>query len=202
MHPIAFLQLFHPGLLAQFGIPRFPVYGVMTLWTLIFVFIVVVFIAILGLFVFRMVRGMSEWSENNQEPVLTVPARVVTKRTAVSVYSTGQAGNNAFSTGSSTQYFATFEFPSGDRKEFGLTASQYGLLAENDTGQLSLQGMRYKGFKRTAATPAAGGTPVAEDREPPATAERFCPHCGAPVSADFGFCPRCGKPQPITTPPS
>ena len=48
----------------------------------------------------------------------------------------------------STSYYVTFQFESGDRSEFSLSGSQYGMLAENDTGMLTFQGTRYLGFER------------------------------------------------------
>jgi len=195
MHPLAF----HPGPLAQLGLPGPPFSGLMILF---FVLFAVVFIFIVGSVVVRAFMGLSEWSNNNQEPVLTANARVVAKRTAVSVYSNGQAGDNNFSRGSSTHYFATFEFSSGDRKQFSLSASQYGLLAEDDTGELSFQGTRYKGFNRNLAAPLFGGATTTAAPEPPANAAGFCPYCGVPVRAGFRFCPQCGQPQPETAAPS
>ena len=47
-----------------------------------------------------------------------------------------------------THYYATFEVESGDRMEFELRGSEYGLLAEGDLGKLTFQGTRYLGFER------------------------------------------------------
>ena len=159
------------------------------------VFFVIIFVVIIGTILVRVIGGVSQWSENNQQPVLTVPARVVTKRTALSVYSNVQGANEGFQTSSSTSYFATFEFSTNDRKEFKLTASQYGLLAENDVGQLTFQGTRYQGFVREETGPAAGEAPAVATA-PSLGGAGFCPYCGAPVRADFKFCPHCSKPQP------
>ncbi|WP_338030915.1 DUF2500 domain-containing protein [Fervidibacillus halotolerans] len=49
---------------------------------------------------------------------------------------------------SSTSYFVTFEFESGDRKEFKLSGKDYGMLAEGDFGMLTFKGTRYLGFER------------------------------------------------------
>ena len=38
-----------------------------------------------------------------------------------------------------------------ERKEFGMSGREYGLLAEGDPGMLTFQGTRYKGFTRSAA---------------------------------------------------
>ena len=51
-------------------------------------------------------------------------------------------------TTSSTQYFVTFQVESGDRIEFRISGTEYGLLADNDSGTLSFQGTRYLSFRR------------------------------------------------------
>ena len=48
----------------------------------------------------------------------------------------------------STAYFVTFEVESGDRMELAVTGEEYGLLIEGDTGRLTFQGTRVKGFDR------------------------------------------------------
>jgi Protein of unknown function (DUF2500) len=52
--------------------------------------------------------------------------------------------------GARTAYFATFETPTGDRCELALPAHEFGLIADGDTGQLTYQGTRFKGFARTS----------------------------------------------------
>lgn len=86
-------------------------------------------------------RGIFEWGKNNNSPQLTVNATIVTKRT--SVY--GGSGDSS----ASTSYYVTFQVESGDRMEFHVKGSDYGMLAEGDTGRLSFQGTRYLGFERT-----------------------------------------------------
>jgi hypothetical protein len=166
-------------------------------------FFVAIFVVVIGVFVMVIVKGLKEWSDNNQQPVLTVPAKVVTKRTNLSVSSdfNNTGSNNSFNhgTSSSTSYFATFEFSSGDRKEFKLSASQYGLLAEDDTGDLTFQGTRYQGFHRLTAAAAAGEPVSVPSSEPLANEDGFCPYCGLPVRGDFKFCPQCSKPLPEYT---
>ena len=49
---------------------------------------------------------------------------------------------------SSTTYFVTFEFESGDRLEFHVSGKEYGILAEGDIGTLTFQGTRYLDFIR------------------------------------------------------
>lgn len=101
---------------------------------------VLMFVGIIGTFVYFIVRGIAQWSYNNAQPVQSVPAAVVTKRTGTS------GGSN--NTSVSTSYYATFEMDGGERREFGMPGGQYGLLAEGDQGTLTFQGTRYKGFAR------------------------------------------------------
>ena len=48
----------------------------------------------------------------------------------------------------STFYYVTFQFESGDRTEFSLGGTQFGMLVEADIGMLTFQGTRYLGFER------------------------------------------------------
>jgi hypothetical protein len=108
--------------------------------------VVIVFALVIGTFIFNAGRGISEWSSNNNQPVLIVQAKVVTKRTNVSVHHHHHANHTHDST--STQYFATFELERGERREFQISGREFGLLAEGDAGELTYQGTRYKGFNR------------------------------------------------------
>ncbi|WP_391117961.1 DUF2500 domain-containing protein [Psychrobacillus sp. L3] len=99
------------------------------------------FILIVGLIIFAIVKGLTEWNNNNNSPKLSVPAQVVTKRSKTS----GGAGDAA----ASTSYYVTFQFESGDRTEFRLSGHEYGMLAEGDLGVLTFQGTRFHSFERS-----------------------------------------------------
>ena len=102
----------------------------------------IVFGIILIVFVVTFVRGIGEWHKNNNSPRITVPARVVSKRTSVSHGHHHSANGHMHTTSS------TFEFESGDRMELGVSGSEYGMLAEGDSGKLTFQGTRYLSFER------------------------------------------------------
>ena len=55
---------------------------------------------------------------------------------------------------SSTWYYVTFQVDSGDRMEFSVSGSQYGMLCEGHEGSLTFQGTRFLSFERN---PAGGG---------------------------------------------
>ena len=118
--------------------------GFDVMFTIIPIIIGIGFIVVIGLIIFRAIKGGMEWSNNNNSPVLTVDAKVATKRTAVS-----RRNNQAMRHHSeSTTYFVTFEVESGDRMELRVKDKEYGLLADGDVGKLTFQGTRYKGFER------------------------------------------------------
>lgn len=110
-------------------------------------FFFAVFGMVLIVFVVTLVRGIGEWHKNNNSPRLTVPAKVVSKRTSVS-RGHHHGVNGHMHTTSSTWYYATFEVENGDRMELALSGSEYGMLAESDTGKLTFQGTRYLSFER------------------------------------------------------
>ena len=106
------------------------------------------FLLVAGMILVNLVKGIGEWNQNNHSPRLTVPAKVVAKRTNVTSHRhNGANGHHHHHT--STTYYVTFEVESGDRMELHMTGSEYGLLVEGDYGNLSFQGTRYLGFERT-----------------------------------------------------
>ena len=96
------------------------------------IFIAIIFIIIIYNIISSGVKGI----KNNNSPLLTVPAEVVSKRIHVQ-------GNQ-----SHTTYYATFEVQSGDRMELSVDGTEYGMLVEQDLGLLSFQGTRYISFER------------------------------------------------------
>ena len=112
--------------------------GFSVMFGIVFLMFVVVFLMIL-------IKGLTQWNKNNHSPRLTVEAAVVAKRMDVSHH---HHGNDDFHTSSSTSYYVTFEVESGDRMEFHVPGTEYGMLIEGDRGELSFQGTRYLGFER------------------------------------------------------
>ena len=103
-----------------------------------------VFLLIVGVFLFVLIAGLREWNRNNHSPRLSVPAALVAKRTHVSHHRHGDSHMHH----SSTSYYVTFQVESGDRMEFAVGGQEYGLLIEGDRGTLTFQGSRYLGFER------------------------------------------------------
>jgi Protein of unknown function (DUF2500) len=116
-----------------------------SMFTIMPVIIIIIFIVVLGIFIVNAVQGARQWKENNDSPILSVEATVVTKRSQVH-HSNGS--DNTMSS-SFTNYYVTFQVESKDRLEFRINGSEYGMLAEQDFGKLLFQGTRYLGFERT-----------------------------------------------------
>lgn len=119
------------------------------MFTIVPIIVVMGFVFVFGTIIVRSIQGAKQWKRNNESPVLTVDATVVTKRTDVHHYTHHTGTNNMHHMSSSTTYYATFEVNSGDRLEFKIHDTEYGMLVENDRGQLTFQGTRYLGFERT-----------------------------------------------------
>lgn len=116
----------------------------MDMFTIVPFLIGLCFIIVIGTLIVGAVKGLAEWSDNNSQPVLSDEARVVAKRLDVS----GTGGSDSSGGGASTSYYATFELPTGERREFWIAGKEYGLLCEGDEGVLRRQGTRYLGFER------------------------------------------------------
>ena len=106
----------------------------------------IMFLLVFGIIIFTFLKGIGEWNYNNKQPVLTVVARVVTKRANTSRHH--HHHDNHVHSSTSTSYYVTFEVESGDRMEFRVPGREYGMLAEGDLGKLTFQGTRYHSFER------------------------------------------------------
>ena len=111
------------------------------------------FLAVFGMMIFMIVRGVGEWNKNNSSPRLTVEAEAVSRRTQTSTSQTPVAGDasgvHGFHTRYDTLYYVTFQVESGDRMEFRLSGREYGMIVEGDRGRLTFQGTRFLSFERT-----------------------------------------------------
>ena len=127
------------------GFGGYPGFG-MT-FSIMRIMVPVIFVLVFGIIIVAMVRGICEWNKNNHSPKLSVPAKVVSRRTAVSHHHHHQ-GNGMHHTHTATSYYSTFQVESGDRIEFLVSGTEYGMLAEGDSGKLTFQGTRYLNFQR------------------------------------------------------
>lgn len=105
----------------------------------IFVIVMIVIIAISA------GSGLLQWGRNNSSPTLTIPARIVSKRSEIRQQ---QLQDEGVASRTSTTYYLTYEIEGGSRMEFKVDGHEYGMSAEGDRGQLSYQGTRYHGFQR------------------------------------------------------
>ena len=112
----------------------------------------IIFIIAAGSIIFSLMQGIATWNKNNQSPRLTVSAVVVAKRENITHHQHAIAGDasgtHGVHTTTSTTYYVTFQVESGDRMEFCVSGTEYGMLAEGDTGRLTFQGTRYLLFER------------------------------------------------------
>jgi Protein of unknown function (DUF2500). len=100
------------------------------------------------------IYGIFHWIKNNLSPKLTVPAILVSKRISVNRRYHGNPMGGANGTGNQQisfppAYYATFQLESGDRIEFTVPVTVYGVIAEGDIGKVTYQGTRFKGFDRS-----------------------------------------------------
>lgn len=108
------------------------------------IIISIMFMIVFGMMIVKIISSIGRWQKNNASPILTVEAKVVTKRTNTSHHH----HNHDMSNLSSTDYYVTFEVESGDRMEFYVQGKEYGMLVEQDRGKLTFQGTRYLSFQR------------------------------------------------------
>ena len=108
------------------------------------IFFAIIFVFVIGVFVFVFTKIIRTWNKNNHSPRLTVPATVVAKRVEHSNSFGGHHGHMHLQ----TCYYVTFETENGERMELAVMGHESGLLVEGDKGILTFQGTRYLGFDR------------------------------------------------------
>ena len=108
--------------------------------TVIPIFLVVM----VGIIVVSAGRGILQWSRNNNSPLLTVSARIVSKRSEIRQHQQDEG----ISSRTTTTYYLTFELADGNRMEFRVDGHEFGMSIEGDQGSLTYQGTRYHGFQR------------------------------------------------------
>ena len=104
------------------------------MFTIVPVIVVIGFIIVFGAILVRGVQGAAQ--------------EVVAKRLDVQTWRHAGDEHHMGHTSSRTYYYATFQVESGDRMEFQVPDTEYGLLVEGDRGKLTFQGTRYQGFRR------------------------------------------------------
>ena len=109
------------------------------------ILVLLFFVVVFAVIVIQLYQSASEWAHNNSQPVLTVPVKLVAKRDETNSYGSRHARTRMRVR---TTYYATFEFETGERREFSISGNEYGMLAEGDEGNLTYQGTRYHGFER------------------------------------------------------
>ena len=110
-------------------------------------------LAVFILFAVILVKGVAQWSKNNNSPRLTVECVIVDKRTETTTHQMPVAGDasgaHGFQVMTDTTHYVTFQVESGDKIEFTVSGSEYAQLAEGEQGKLTFQGMRYLCFEKT-----------------------------------------------------
>lgn len=111
-------------------------------FSIIPIMIALIFLLVFFVFLLAGIKGLSEWSKNNRSPKIIVDAVVMGKREDISHRGGGHRHY------SHTTYYIAYELESGDRIEFRVDGSEYGIQREGDKGKLTFQGTRYLGFER------------------------------------------------------
>lgn len=108
----------------------------------------IMFFLVFGVIIFSAIKSLSVSMKNNQQPIVPVEAKVVTKRYDVSHHRHHTGDNMHHHHSSSTSYFVTFEMTNGERMELKVPPNEFGMMVEGDNGTLEFQGTRFISFTR------------------------------------------------------
>ena len=101
-------------------------------------FIVIWFV----LFFWIIAKNIGQFIENENSPVLTVPATIVDMRRNTHHHHHKHGHHHSHS------YHVTFELENGERMELRIKRQEYNELTLGDRGTLTHQGTRFIGFQR------------------------------------------------------
>ncbi|KYG31914.1 DUF2500 domain-containing protein [Alkalihalobacillus trypoxylicola] len=104
------------------------------------------FIIVIVIILWAVIKEFKQWTYNNQQPLQTVSAKVLTKRME------HRTSGNDHHISSSTLYYATFDLEDQSRLECRVSGKEYGQLAEGDLGYLTHKGTRFKVFELKKST--------------------------------------------------
>jgi hypothetical protein len=116
-----------------------PFGGFGMMFTLVPVFIMVVFAAVIVGIIVAVVKNAGRAAANNAAPEVSAVATVVDKR----IETTGGGDMSV-----AQHHFVTFEQPGGERFELEAPAAEFGLLVVGDRGSVTMKGTQYLGFAR------------------------------------------------------
>ena len=102
------------------------------------IFVIIWFV----LFFWIIGKGIAQFIENENSPVLTEPATIVDMRRKTHHHHSNGHHHHTHS------YHITFEKEDGERLELKVKRYEYNELSIGDRGVLTHQGTRYKGFER------------------------------------------------------
>ena len=102
------------------------------------IFVIIRFV----LFFWIIGKGIAQFIENENSPVLTGPATIVDMRRKTHYHHSNGHHHNTHS------YHITLEKEGGGRLELKVKRYEYNELSIGDRGVLTHQGTRYKGFER------------------------------------------------------
>ena len=102
------------------------------------IFVIIWFV----LFFWIIGKGIAQFIETENSPVLTVPATIVDMRRKTHHHHSNGHHHHTHS------YHITFEKEDGEQLELKVKRNEYNELSIGDSGVLTHQGTRYKGFER------------------------------------------------------
>lgn len=112
-------------------------FGLFSIFPVLFL---IAFVFIFSMVIYIFIKNARSDAAVRKSPRLTVPATIVSKRTAIR--------HHTDSTINIMTYYITFEFESGDRLELKASGENFGLLVEGDHGKVTFQGNLLLGFER------------------------------------------------------
>ncbi len=124
-------------------------YGYETGFDMFSIMFFIVFALIVGTIIINAIKGISEWSNNNKQPILDINCKVVSKELVFHILTHILQILVVFiMVVLVTLHIMLLLNLKVKRTKFSVNGKEYGMIAEGDYGKLKFQGTRFLEFNR------------------------------------------------------
>lgn len=106
--------------------------------------VVLIILLFIGFLIYLNIREITQWRRANKQPILTVHARAVTKRTQL-IHHVHQYEIHLYYP-ASTFYYVTFALENGEQLEVEMNGIEFKQIVEGVEGRLTYQGNEFIDF--------------------------------------------------------
>lgn len=110
------------------------------------IMVLILILLFIGFIIYLNIKEITKYRRTNKQPILTVPATALTKRTQF-IHHVHQYEIHLYYP-ASIFYYVTFELENGEQIEFEMSRIEFKQIVEGEAGRLTYQGNEFLEFTR------------------------------------------------------